>query len=32
MKKQHEAHVLNVASGAGHQGIENLSIHWGSKC
>jgi len=31
MKRQHEAYVLNVASGAGRQEIGNLSIYWASK-
>jgi NAD(P)-dependent dehydrogenase (short-subunit alcohol dehydrogenase family) len=31
MKKQNEGYILNVASGAGRQGIENLSIYCASK-
>ncbi len=31
MKKQNEGYILNIASGAGRQGIENLSIYCASK-
>lgn len=31
MKKQNEGYILNIASGAGCQGIENLSIYCASK-
>ena len=31
MKKQREGYILNVASGAGRQGFENLSIYCASK-
>jgi NAD(P)-dependent dehydrogenase (short-subunit alcohol dehydrogenase family) len=31
MKKQHQGYILNVASGAGQQGIENMSIYCASK-